>query len=134
MNSRRTILIVDDDESARKILKGFLSRSGFDVQLSANGKEALELVHAGPPPDLILLDLQMPVMNGFEVLSAMRVNPAWAAIPTVIATASAECTAAEFGVAGLLRKPFHGVDVQAAVTLALTRRKGQMDALFAGTG
>ena len=79
---------MDEDECTRKILKGLLTRAGYGVELAANGKEALELVDAGPLPAVILLDPQMPVMSGFEVLSAMRSNPAWAAIPAIIVTAS----------------------------------------------
>src|SRR3954471_4035071 len=134
MPRRRTILAVDDDECTRKILKGLLTRGGFDVRLASDGREALELVHAGPPPDVILLDLQMPVMTGVEVLSAMRANPAWAAIPTVILTASEECTAAQFGVAGLLLKPFHDADLQAVIRSALARHDGRGEAQPAGEG
>lgn len=123
MLDQGTILVVDDDEDTRRILKGLLSRRGFDVRLAANGQEALEIIHAGPVPDVVLLDLQMPVMTGAEVLSAMRANPAWAPIPTVILTAAAECTAEQFGVAALVRKPFHDAELQAAVRLALARHE-----------
>jgi len=53
------------------------------VRLATNGREALELV-SSHPADLIILDLSMPVMNGFEVLSALRVNEEWAKIPVVV--------------------------------------------------
>lgn len=120
---RTTVLVVDDDESVRQALSSFLTRNGFDVAVAADGREALELVHAGPVPNMVLLDLQMPVMSGYEVLSAMKANPAWAAIPTVILTAVDGFTAAQFGVAGLLRKPWSNDEVLAAIMLALVQEQ-----------
>src|SRR5207237_2968907 len=94
------------------------ARAGYEVRRAANGREGLELV-AAEAPELILLDLNMPVMNGFEVLRALRMDPDWARIPVVVVTAVAGHSAANLGVRGTLLKPFNIIDVQAAVKLAL---------------
>ena len=119
MPGRATILVIDDDDSSRRILKAFLGRRGHRVLLAANGKEALDVLRAGAIPDVILLDLQMPAVSGFEVLNALRANPAWARIPTVVITASEDCSAAQLGVAAVLRKPFRDAGIQAAILMAL---------------
>src|SRR5712671_5195195 len=72
--SRGKVLIVDDEVSVSEVLRRLLTKAGYEIQVAPNGAAALELVHSGPPPDLILLDLAMPVMSGFEVLSALRAN------------------------------------------------------------
>src|SRR5437899_9912554 len=63
-----TVLVVDDEAPVLEVLRGFLTKAGYDVLAASNGAAGLELVHAGPSPDLIVLDLMMPVMTGFEVL------------------------------------------------------------------
>jgi len=113
-----SILVVDDDHDVRDILNRVLTRAGYEVRLATNGREALDVVTVRAP-DLIILDLSMPVMNGFEVLSALRVNAQWAKIPILVVTAMAGYSAAHLGVRGTLVKPFNIVDVQAAVRLAL---------------
>ena len=116
------ILVVDDDAEVRDILNKVLTQAGYEVRLATNGREALEQVRSHPP-QLIILDLSMPEMNGFEVMSALRVNPEWAKIPVVVVTAMAGHSAAHLGVRGTLTKPFNIVDVQAAVRLALRTPK-----------
>lgn len=67
----KTILVVDDDPGIVKLVETMLRRDGYEVLVAFNGREALEL-HTTTPPDLILLDLAMPVMNGLEVLREIR--------------------------------------------------------------
>ncbi len=115
---RCRVLVVDDDASVREALEGFLTKAGYDVHLVANGREALEYVKSRPA-DVIVLDLLMPVMSGFEVLIALRANKSWARIPVVVVTADAGHLAARLGVRTTLVKPFNMVDVQAAIRVAL---------------
>jgi DNA-binding response OmpR family regulator len=112
------VLIVDDDDDIRDILSRVLTQAGYEVRLATNGREGLVLV-GSIAPDLIILDLNMPVMNGFEVLGALRANKDWARIPVLVVTAVAGYTASHLGVRGTLLKPFNIIDVQAAVRLAL---------------
>ena len=81
-----TVLIVDDQIDARHVLRTMLEGAGCDVLEATNGAEGLNMVHQGTP-DLLILDLMMPVMDGFEVLRRLRADPAWHTLPVVIVTA-----------------------------------------------
>jgi CheY-like chemotaxis protein len=120
-----TVLVVDDEASVVEVLRGILTKAGYDVLAASNGAAALELVHSGPSPDLIVLDLMMPVMTGFEVLSALRANKAWASIPVVVLTGTAGYSTDHLGVDAVLSKPFEAVAVDAAIQVALasTRKR-----------
>jgi CheY-like chemotaxis protein len=80
------VLVVDDDEEQRQLVRGILGARGWTVREAANGRLALDAV-AAELPDLILLDLMMPEMDGFEVVAALQANAAWRAIPVVVVTA-----------------------------------------------
>jgi CheY-like chemotaxis protein len=82
-----TILVVDDDEFTRKLAAERLERRGLAVLRAGNGPEALRLAVTARI-DLVLLDIQMPGMSGFEVLRAMRTDPALGAVRFVAMTAS----------------------------------------------
>jgi CheY-like chemotaxis protein len=121
---RRTVLIIDDEESVREVLSRFLTKAGYEVKVAANGQEALQMVNSQAPPDLIVLDLMMPVMSGFEVLSALRVNSEWRRIPVVVLTATMGYSAGHLQADALLQKPFDSVTVQAAVAAAIAAKSG----------
>jgi PAS domain S-box-containing protein len=87
------VLVVDDDPDARDRLRAMLARDGWRVTDAANGREALARV-AEATPALILLDLMMPIMNGFDFLAALRARPDGRDIPVVVLTAR-DMTAAE---------------------------------------
>jgi CheY-like chemotaxis protein len=87
---RRTILVVDDDTDVRAAIGKVLEDEGYAVLQAENGARALDLLKAGPAPDLALVDLMMPVMSGWQFLDALRADPARAAMPVVVATALAE--------------------------------------------
>jgi CheY-like chemotaxis protein len=79
----RRILLAEDDRFLRKAAEATLTREGFEVVTAADGEEALAAVRAAPP-HLILLDLIMPKLHGFDVLKALKDDPATAAIPVVV--------------------------------------------------
>jgi len=84
----KSLLIVEDDTSIRLLLEEWLSLEGYSILTAENGVEALELIRsASKLPDIILLDLMMPLMNGWELRSELRKNPRWAVIPLVVMTA-----------------------------------------------
>jgi CheY-like chemotaxis protein len=80
------ILIVEDDDDQRESLIDLLQAEGYPAAGAPNGQAALNELRQGPPPCLILLDLMMPVMNGWEFREAQRRDPALAAIPVAVVT------------------------------------------------
>lgn len=105
---RPTVLVVDDQEDERKIQGAMLTHLGFDVREAADGLSALEDAVASPP-DLVLLDIAMPRMDGVAVCRALRADPRTAAVPVLFFTASVvgdlEAIAADAGAQGILAKP-----------------------------
>lgn len=100
------VLIVDDDKGIREFVRSVLADEGYDVAEATDGQEALErCVHL--PPDVILLDMRMPVMNGWEFARTYRERPGPHA-PIVIVTAALDVAqdAKEIGADGFLGKPF----------------------------
>lgn len=108
MSSRSSVMVVEDDADISDVLAMMLEDRGHDVVLAANGREALDkLAVAEALPGVILLDLMMPVMDGWDFRRAQRVDPRPAAIPVVLVSAHVDVRsiAAEMGVAAWLRKP-----------------------------
>jgi CheY-like chemotaxis protein len=101
------VLYVDDDASFRTAACGLLREEGFSVGEAADGEEALHYVGCGNRPSLVILDLHMPVMNGWDFLIRMRKNPATADIPIVVVSGLAQSgvVAGPYGVVPLLSKP-----------------------------
>ena len=106
--SRRSVLIVDDDVDIREILAETLVQTGFEVTTASNGLEALTAVRAMKiRPAVILLDLMMPVMDGYGFLEQRCSDPALASIPIAIVTAGHRVDHARLGDdLPILRKPF----------------------------
>jgi CheY-like chemotaxis protein len=109
MNGRE-VLVVEDDDDLRESLSQALRDHGFAVTTVADGQQALDLLHGGNRPAVILLDLMMPVLNGWELRDALRDNPKLAGIPQLVISAYVD--EAEQHVLGLpredcIRKPFH---------------------------
>jgi CheY-like chemotaxis protein len=89
MNPKGRILLIEDDDALREVLAEVLADEGYRVECAANGQEALEhLDRSAAPPDLILLDLVMPVMDGWAFRDAQRLNQRLARIPTMVLSAS----------------------------------------------
>jgi CheY-like chemotaxis protein len=102
----RRALVVDDDPAAREALAAALAREGWAVSTAADGQEALARLREGPVPALVLLDLVMPGMDGWEFLRQREKDPALKAVPVVVVSAAAAQAWGEgLGVAAHLRKP-----------------------------
>lgn len=102
------ILIVEDEEDIREVLHDFLESEGMRVSVAANGLEALRFLKNGPrKPDLILLDLMMPEMNGQEFLQSLRAVQSFSSIPIVIMSADHQTAqkAELLGQKSYIRKP-----------------------------
>ena len=104
------VLVIEDDRGQREALSEILSRLGYEVQCAANGSEALELMrHSESLPGLILLDLMMPVMDGWEFRAEQRWDRTLAEVPVVVLSAlddTAQKTV-QAGAAAFLSKPLH---------------------------
>ena len=113
-----TILIVDDEIQNRKLLEVLLRHEGYLTLSAANGEEALALI-AQRAPDLILLDIMMPGMDGYQVASILKANPATSNIPIIMVTAeidrSARLTGLNAGAEEFLTKPVDGAELQLRV-------------------
>jgi CheY-like chemotaxis protein len=103
----RRVLLVEDDRWIREVLGEALLDEGWEARDAADGHEAIEVL-ATWRPDVIVLDLMLPGMDGWQFRAAQRAHPALAGIPVVVVSASrrAEETAAELSVAAIVTKPF----------------------------
>ena len=126
MNEAHKILLVDDVPANRKMLKDRLAREHFDIMEAADGAEALEKVREDNP-DLILLDVLMPQMDGYQVLEKLKADQDFRHIPVVVISAVdqvenvARCL--ELGADDFLNKPFNSVILKARVRTCLEKKK-----------
>lgn len=117
----RTILIVDDEYSIAETLGEILAWEGYAVSMAPNGREALARIEKCPP-QLVLLDFMMPVMDGIETLRVLRARPALASIPVIMMTAARmSLPEGEPLYDALLRKPFE-IDAVLKLVRALIAR------------
>src|SRR6266446_2046903 len=125
------VLVVDDVEANVKLLEAKLSSEYFDVLSAYNGRSALEIADS-ELPDVILLDVMMPRMDGFEVCRRLKANPRTADIPVVMVTALSEVSdrlrGLEAGADDFLTKPVSDIALFARVR-SLVRMKRMMDEL-----
>jgi len=114
------VLVVDDDPDILEALSEILEAEGFEIRRARNGKEALERLEPDPP-QLILLDLMMPVMDGWEFAQRMRQRPSVAHIPIIVLSADRNVgsKASDIGAVGHLAKPFELNDLLEMVRRSL---------------
>jgi DNA-binding response OmpR family regulator len=119
---RGKILTVDDEPNLLKLASLLLKKAGYDVDTAADGLEALEKVRRCRP-DLILVDVTMPRMDGFTFCETLRKNAATTAIPIIMLTGLhshlAELNSFAHGANAFLMKPFSGADLLAEITAQL---------------
>ena len=103
-----SLLIVDDDESILELLRMHLSSAGYDVRLATDAIAAGHMVLRSPP-DLIITDINMPYMSGFEFVEALKADSSLPYIPVVFLTSSedGDSRGKELGAVGYLTKPVH---------------------------
>lgn len=118
------ILVVDDDRNLRKIIQTNLELAGYDVTTAANGEEALHMLDS-MQPDLIVLDVMMPVMDGYEVARRVRRHPANTRVPIIMLTAKSEVedklAGFEAGADDYITKPFGPQELLARVKAKIQR-------------
>ena len=119
MSSKRKILLIDDHDSVLKLLEAVLKVRNYDVCYASSGGEGLEKAQK-ELPDLILLDVMMPGMDGFKVCQALKQSELTRNIPVVFLTARGEDTDREMGQRvggqGFIKKPFRSVDLMNTIS------------------
>jgi CheY-like chemotaxis protein len=110
------ILVIEDDADIREAVQQLLELEGYTVHTASNGKEGIELLQTLDSPCVILLDLMMPVMNGWQFLDAKKQNDVLAPIPVVVSSAAGDTILPPRGVK-LMRKP---IDVDALIRVVET--------------
>jgi DNA-binding response OmpR family regulator len=117
-----TILIIEDNQETARILELSLKREGYQIIIALDGLRGLELAQA-QPPDLILLDLMLPGIDGFEVCRRLRANLATANLPILILSAKTQEAdkqlAAQLGANNYLAKPYRRAELLAAIQALL---------------
>ena len=126
-----SILIVDDDPVIREYIRLHLSTANFRVRVAENGKQALEMAVA-EAPDLILTDISMPIMDGFDLVEAVRSHPELIAIPIILLTQHGDLTSfrrgMDLGADDFLSKPVRRADLLKAIDTRLKRLEGMRSA------
>jgi two-component system, OmpR family, alkaline phosphatase synthesis response regulator PhoP len=122
--SEKTILIVDDDRDTRTIIKTILAAKGYATQEAASGKEALLYVESFSP-GLILLDIMMPEMSGYDVIARLKMQPETQNIPVIMLSAKAESEDIltgyqEYAVEYYITKPFTPKELINGIELVLS--------------
>jgi DNA-binding response OmpR family regulator len=82
-----TVLVIEDDEHIAHVLKFMLERQQYRVTVAADGRAACALIEGGKAPDLVLMDVMLPYVDGFELVRIARAQPGWQAVPIVMLTA-----------------------------------------------
>lgn len=121
MIDSKKILVVDDEHDIREGVSYWLRAAGFVPQFAEDGQEALDVVRADRP-DAILLDVQMPRMDGMETLHELRSDPDTICIPVIMLSASLndELRALDAGARFFIQKPYEGYRVISAIQATLT--------------
>lgn len=126
MKNKQTILIIDDNSANLVFLGEYMKLWGFDYMVADNGESGLRKAGKGGDPDLILLDVFMPVMDGFEVCRQLKSNPSTAEIPVIFLTADNDeadkVRGFETGAVDYITKPFHPKEVLARINRHLELR------------
>jgi DNA-binding response OmpR family regulator len=120
-----TILVADDEEDLRELVAYRLTRSGYEVIAAADGQEALQLARERPP-DLMVLDVMMPRLDGYELTRRVRAEESLRSVPVILLTARSQesdvSRGFEVGADDYLKKPFSPDELVARVRAVLGRR------------
>lgn len=118
-SSPHAILVVEDDLIVSGLLVHTLTRRGFVVHLASDGRRAAELLEALPPPSLVLLDVMLPYMDGFELIQRIRAKVDWREVPIIMLTSKSQessiVRALDAGASDYIVKPFRPEELVARV-------------------
>ena len=121
MKDGKIVLVVDDEENIVSVIKDRLEANKFKVITACNGQEAIQ--KASENPQVIIMDIVMPIMDGVEALRALKANEATRDIPVLILTVKGDSTIQKqvlaLGAAAIMEKPFHPAELAAKVNMLL---------------
>ncbi len=124
------ILVVEDEPENRLFIGLMLRTEGYEVLEAEDGPSAFDLLGREALPDIILLDVMMPGLNGWQVFERLRQDGRWSRIPVVMLTALAQRSdverAVQLGVEGYVTKPFEPADLIHTIEETLSRRSGEI--------
>lgn len=124
------ILVVDDDKDIVRLVRGYLSQSGFEVLAAHDGESALHMIRS-ERPDLVVLDLMLPGRDGYAITSTVRSEPQLSSLPIIMLTARVDDTdkivGLELGADDYITKPFNPREVVARVRSVLRRANGNIE-------
>lgn len=122
-SKRLTALVVEDDERIAELLRFVLERDGIAVRIASDGLAAAALLETSTPPSLVLLDLMLPHVNGFDLLRALKSRAGWQAVPVIVLSARAQApdivAGLDHGADDYLVKPFMPEELRARVRRVL---------------
>ena len=110
----KRVLVVEDDPTLRRVIELVLDARGYTVDQARHGRAALDRM-AELPPDVVVADLRMPLMDGRELLERMRGEPRLEAIPVILLTGNLEAAQSALGADAVLTKPFEPADLIATI-------------------
>ncbi len=125
MSTKKTLIIADDEPTIRKLVSSILGKS-YNILTAANGQEVLDTVSQNRP-DLILMDIMMPTMDGYSACASLKKDPRTADIPVVMLTGVGyelnKVLAEQMGADGYITKPFNSQDLRDTVKKHLSAAK-----------
>ncbi len=115
----RIALVVEDDDQIAYLLRFILEREGFKVELASDGRVAQDLIAHGAPPALVLLDVMLPFVDGYQLLATIRAKDGWENVPVLMLTAKSQekdiVRALDSGAADYMVKPFKPDELRSRV-------------------
>lgn len=118
-NQKKIALVVEDEGQIAYLLRFILEREGFAVELAADGRAAQDFVERGIAPALVLLDVMLPFVDGYQLLASMRAREGWDEVPIIMLTAKSQekdiVRALDSGAADYMIKPFKPDELRARI-------------------
>lgn len=125
MPAQGAALVAEDDEQLAYILRFILEREGFEVHAAPDGRTAKQFIATLPPPAIVLLDVMLPHVNGYELLAQLRATAGWQAVPVIMLTARSQeqdiVHGLEAGANDYMVKPFKPEELRARIRRLLKK-------------
>jgi DNA-binding response OmpR family regulator len=116
---RPVALIVEDDDQIAALLTYMIERSGFEILVARDGRAAQQIVESAPPPTIVMLDIMLPYIDGFQLVAMIRKQPGWEDVPIIMLTAKSQegdiVRALDAGANDYIIKPFKPEELKARI-------------------